>query len=298
MARTVNSEVVAAKRREILNAAEGRGMSGPLGSNYSIIKEDEDLDALLQKTGTHFIFGTADGALFALHAVISLPAIQKVVSYEPVLLFGQPGQKEFEGTIDRYNRDIASGNLVRTMVGLTKAEHADTGKIKALPDFLLEILFKLVLSSDARKVKDDELAYREFLPTLGPELQVVRSTNGTIEDYRAISAEVLLFVGGKSNAFLKSTSIELSKMLPHAHLVEIQDRAHGAAKTTANRTPSSTKSGVSCKRNKNALRRQHPRSLYEYHFLDGQQPRVTFCAVDEHRSALLVYGLSNLSLLT
>lgn len=207
----------------------GRGMSGPLGRNYSIIKEDEDLDALLQKTGAHFIFGTADGALFALHAAISLPAIQKVVSYEPVLLFGQPGQKEFEGTIDRYNRDIASGNLARTMVGLTKAEHADTGKIKAMPDFLLEILFKLVLSSDARKVKDGELSYRELLPTLGPELQVVRSTNGTIEDYRAISAEVLLLVGGKSNAFLKSTSIALSKMLPHAHLVEIQDLAHGAA---------------------------------------------------------------------
>jgi pimeloyl-ACP methyl ester carboxylesterase len=58
----------------------GRGMSGPLGNNYSISREDEDLDALLQKTGAHLIFGTADGALFALHAAITLPAIQKVVA--------------------------------------------------------------------------------------------------------------------------------------------------------------------------------------------------------------------------
>ena len=48
----------------------GRGMSGPIGDNYSIQKEDEDLDALLKKTGAHYVFGTADGALFALHAAI------------------------------------------------------------------------------------------------------------------------------------------------------------------------------------------------------------------------------------
>ena len=207
----------------------GRGMSGPLGNNYSISREDEDLDALLQKTGAHLIFGTADGALFALHAAITLPAIQKVVAYEPVLLFSQPGQKEFEGTIEQYNRNIASGNLARTMVGLTKAEHADTGKVKAIPDFLLEILFKLVLSSDAKRAKGGELSYRELLPTLGPELQVVRATKGTIENYKSISAEVLFLVGGKSNDFLKSTSVTMSKMLPHAHLVEIQDLAHGSA---------------------------------------------------------------------
>lgn len=207
----------------------GRGMSGPIGNNYSITKEDEDIDALLQKTGAHSIFGTADGAFFALHAAITLPALQKVAAYEPVLLFGQPGQKEFEATIEQYNRNIASGNLPRTMVGLTKAEHADTGKVKAIPDFLLELLFKLVLSSDARKAKGDDLSYRELLPTLGPELQLVRATKGTIENYKSISAEVIFLVGGKSNDFLKSTSVAMSSMLPHAHLVEIQDLAHGSA---------------------------------------------------------------------
>ncbi len=207
----------------------GRGMSGPLGNNYSITKEDEDLDALLQHTGARFVFGTADGAFFALHAAISLPAISKVVAYEPVLLFGQPGEQAFEATIDQYNQNIASGNLARTMVGLTKAAHADTGKVKAIPDFLLEPLFHLVLASDARKAKGDNLSYRELLPTLGAELQLVRATKGTLEDYTSISAEVLFLVGSKSNDFLKSTSIALSTMLPHARLVELQDLAHGSA---------------------------------------------------------------------
>ncbi len=69
----------------------GRGMSGPIDSNYSIEKEDEDLDAMLKQTGAHFVFGTADGALFALHAAISLPNIHKVVAYEPLLFVGQQG---------------------------------------------------------------------------------------------------------------------------------------------------------------------------------------------------------------
>lgn len=49
----------------------GRGMSGPIGEDYSIEKENEYLDALLKKTGVHYVFGTADGVLFVLHAAIS-----------------------------------------------------------------------------------------------------------------------------------------------------------------------------------------------------------------------------------
>ena len=33
----------------------GRGMSGPYGEDYSIRKEDEDLDAILKETGAHYV---------------------------------------------------------------------------------------------------------------------------------------------------------------------------------------------------------------------------------------------------
>src|ERR1700678_3132907 len=35
----------------------GRGMSGPFGSDYSVIKECEDVAALVEKTGAENIFG-------------------------------------------------------------------------------------------------------------------------------------------------------------------------------------------------------------------------------------------------
>jgi pimeloyl-ACP methyl ester carboxylesterase len=45
--------------------------------------EDQDLAAVLDATGARNVFGTADGALFALHAAISRPDIERVAAYEP-----------------------------------------------------------------------------------------------------------------------------------------------------------------------------------------------------------------------
>lgn len=98
----------------------GRDMSGPIRDNYSIKKEDKDLDALLEETGAHFVFGTADGALFALHATVSNPNIHKIAAYEPLIFFGQPGLKEFKGVIEQYNKHITEGNVAAAMESLTK----------------------------------------------------------------------------------------------------------------------------------------------------------------------------------
>ncbi len=46
----------------------GRGMSGDNGGEYTIQKEVEDLDALLSKTGAHYIYGLSTGAIISLQA--------------------------------------------------------------------------------------------------------------------------------------------------------------------------------------------------------------------------------------
>ena len=60
----------------------GRGLSGPIGADYGLRTEDEDLAALLKQTGARNVFGVADGALFALQSALSLPSIEKVAAYE------------------------------------------------------------------------------------------------------------------------------------------------------------------------------------------------------------------------
>jgi pimeloyl-ACP methyl ester carboxylesterase len=56
----------------------GRGVSGPPGERYCLTTECEDLDALLAATGTHNVFGLSSGALIALEAARTLPAIHRV----------------------------------------------------------------------------------------------------------------------------------------------------------------------------------------------------------------------------
>ena len=65
--------------------------SGPYGPDYSAQHEDEDLAAIITGTGAQNVFGAADGALFALHASLTIPAIRNVAVFEPVLFAGQPG---------------------------------------------------------------------------------------------------------------------------------------------------------------------------------------------------------------
>ncbi len=206
----------------------GRGMSGPIGEDYSIEKEDEDLEALLKKTGAHYVFGTADGALFALHAAISNHAISKVIAYEPLIFFGQPGIEEFKTIIQHYNKHIAEGNVAAAMESLTKDSKKYT-VINATPDFLLIPIFKLALRYDASRVKGDDVSFQKLLPTLHDELEVVQKTEGTLKDYKNVSAEVLLLGGSKTEPMLKETLDTLNKILPHSNLIMLQGLDHGSA---------------------------------------------------------------------
>ena len=113
----------------------GRGMSGPIDSNYSIEKEDEDLDAMLKNTGAHFVFGTADGALFALHAAISLTCIStRLLHMNLYYLLVNRDSMEFKALIKHFDRVMAEGDVARATTALTK----DSVKfLKIIPDFVM-----------------------------------------------------------------------------------------------------------------------------------------------------------------
>jgi pimeloyl-ACP methyl ester carboxylesterase len=204
----------------------GRGMSGPFGSDYSIEKEDQDLNVLLNKTGAHYVFGTADGALFALHAAISLPSIHKVIAYEPLIFAGQPGLDEFKVVIKHLDKNLADNNIPKATVEITKDSAAP---IRAIPDLVLVPLVKLILSINQRNVKGDDVPYQDLIPVLGPELHVVEKTEGTIDEYKAVSAKVLLLEGSKTQSLLKDSMTELYNVLPCSDLVELKGLNHDSA---------------------------------------------------------------------
>jgi pimeloyl-ACP methyl ester carboxylesterase len=213
----------------------GRGMSGPYGPHYSIQREDEDLDAIVADTGARYVFGEADGGLFALHASMTIPALSKVAVFEPVLFVGQPGLDEFKGMMSRNEHRWASGDVAAVMAGLTKDAHDYRGESVAAPYRLLgwamaqPAFCRLLLWVDAQLVKGDDVALRDLIPALKPELEQVRATEGTIDDYKLVTAEVLLMCGAEAPPLFTGTLDALANVLPRATRIELPGVNHGAA---------------------------------------------------------------------
>src|SRR4051812_44902481 len=102
----------------------GRGTSGPVGSAYSIEREDEDLAAVVEHTGAEFVFGPADGGLFALHGAIGLDQVVKAAAYEPLLMLGHPDDAEIRRVFTTMQDLIRSGRSGEGVV-FSAAEAAD-----------------------------------------------------------------------------------------------------------------------------------------------------------------------------
>lgn len=215
----------------------GRGMSGPYGPHYSIEREDEDLAAVVADAGAQYVFGPADGGLFALHGSMTIPAIRKVAVFEPVVFVGQPGLDDFKAVISRQERLQANGDVAATMAALTKdAQHDQrTTTSVSAPYRLLgwavarPAVCRLILWLDAKTVRGDDVALRDLVPALKPELDLVKATEGTIDDYKNVTAEVLLMCGTEAPPLFKGTLDALETVLPRSVRVELPGVNHGVA---------------------------------------------------------------------
>lgn len=214
----------------------GRGMSGPYGSSYSIESEDEDLAAVIADTGARCIFGTADGGLFALHGSVAISEIRKVAVFEPVIFVGQPGLDEFTKTIDRGEALVARGDIAGAMSSLA-ADAGNDPRTQAVSPlyrllgrmFTSPIACRAVLSLDALAARGDNVALRDLVPALIPELQQVKATEGTIDYYRNVTAECLLMCGADAPPLFTGTQDALLQVLPNATQLVLPGLNHGAA---------------------------------------------------------------------
>lgn len=210
-------------------------MSGPYGSDYSIQKEDEDLAALIAETGAPYVFGAADGGLFALHASIGLPEIRKVAMFEPVIFAGQPGVEEFRGVIERGTSFVEKGDIAGAMASLAKDSQSYSGESVSAPYRLMgwvitqPIVCEAFLRLDALTVRGDDVALRDLVIAWKSELEQVKATEGTINEYRSVTAEVLLIAGKQAPSLFTGTLDALAAVLPRSTRVDLAGVNHGAA---------------------------------------------------------------------
>lgn len=201
----------------------GRGMTPkPFTPSHSVARDVEDVASVLEKTGTHFIFGLSSGALIALEATRVLPTIQKTVLYEPPFyLDGVPTQK-----IGRLNQEIAAGQLSAALVSILKTTKVGPPVLTSLPRFLLKPLAGAFLKSQAKDTAPAYPSIPSLIPTTRYDFQVVLDRGGAVQSYQSVPRPVLLLGGSRSPAYLKKALEKLAQTLPHAHRVELKGLDH------------------------------------------------------------------------
>ncbi|HEX9096814.1 MAG TPA: alpha/beta hydrolase [Candidatus Dormibacteraeota bacterium] len=210
----------------------GRGLSGAYGASYSVREDVDDMDALLKKTGAHYVFGVSSGAIISLEAALTLPAIQKAAIFEPPFMLSGSAAAAW---LPRFDAEIAQGKIAAAMITGMKGAQMGPPLLNLMPGWLLERLTTMMMASEEKKAKGDGVTMRMLAPTLHYDFQLVIDTDASLERFRALPADVLLLGGSKSPEYLKTGLDALQRTLPHATRVEFPGVGHEASGNTDRR---------------------------------------------------------------
>lgn len=187
----------------------GRGLSGSYGDHFSIMREVEDTQALMAKTGAYSLFGLSGGGLVVLRTTLATPTVQKAAVYELPLSINNSTPLAW---VPRYEREMARGKLAAAVV--TAMKGIDTEPLfSKLPRFALVPLMALIMKLQGRPTGDD-VTIRSLVPTMHFEVQNINEMRDTLEDYRSLRTPVLILGGGKSPPFLGTALDGLEVTLP------------------------------------------------------------------------------------
>jgi hypothetical protein len=168
------------------------GISGQARENYSVIKECEDLAAVLQQTKARMVFGH-NGSLFALRDAIKV-LIDKFVLYEPIVPIDYPLSFDW---IPAYEQALARQDYAAAMAWIIKSLRLNW--ISKLPFLAVRLLFALLLCG---------VVSREII---------------------ANRAKTPFLIDPNSPTFLLNVLFTLVAILPHAQQNIISDHGHTAS---------------------------------------------------------------------
>lgn len=217
------AEALAGTHTVYLPDRRGRGLSGPYGAEHDSEREVEDLDAVLTATGARWVFGVSVGALVALRAATTLPAVRKVAVYEPPLFPDGPAPTDW---VARHEREMAAGRVEAALVTAMLAARMGPPILRFMPRPLLEFLTGRMMAAQDRKAGPGEVTMRMLAPTLRQEAGLVAES---AQSQRDVPVDTLLLGGGRSPAYLKAALDALERAIPKARRVEFAGLDHGGS---------------------------------------------------------------------
>lgn len=166
-----------------------RGRAGiEQGADYSVSKEIDDVAAVQRATHAQFIFGHSFGGFLALEYAREHMGVRGVIVYEPGVSVNNSITLDWAPAATSY---LAKDRPLEAFVEFVCAMNPDSAKA---PRWLLKAMLRLFIK------KTERLQKYALLPgTIKEHGEEVR-LNNTYPGYKAITANVLLLRGGKSNA--------------------------------------------------------------------------------------------------
>ena len=246
----------------------GRGMSGPLGADYGLAAEVQDLTALLRETGSERVFGLSSGALVCLDAALSYPLVFRLALYEPPLSVDHSTPVDW---VDRFDREIADGKIGSAMITATRGTETAPALVRWTPRFILAplldraarggpatdegegpgsgqgsqgrrpvlrlLLWPIRRVAAGRNPPDSgpdaaDVPLRDLVATMHYDAQLVGESEGRLINYREITIPVLLLGGSRSPDYLHQALDALEVTLPSVRRVELAGAGHLAPDNT------------------------------------------------------------------
>ena len=189
----------------------------------AIERHVEDVDALRQASGAEFLFGLSSGAIIALEATRALSGIEKTVLYEPPFYPDRDVPRE---DIARFYREIADDDLPAAMATVIDIVKLAPWFVSILPRPLQEMGTSRMLREQDRSGDGPYASFRELLPTMRFDFQIVAERGDAIASYQGGQVPILLLGGSSSPPYLKSALDALEKMLPHARRNVLRGLGH------------------------------------------------------------------------
>lgn len=183
----------------------GRGESGPQGAAYSVMREVEDVQAVMAATGATHVFGHSYGGLVALQTARIDPRVDKLIAYEP----GVSIHGSFDiSWLPQFEQAFNAGDPLKATAVFLK--ESKISSVSAWPKPLVYILAFLLLRGKSGK------EMLSLMPNTPAELREVRRADSDGSEYGAIKADTLLLGGQNGSQPLIDVLPQVQRIIPHA----------------------------------------------------------------------------------
>ncbi|MER7367244.1 alpha/beta fold hydrolase [Nonomuraea wenchangensis] len=194
----------------------GRGASGPQGPDYDLGKEVEDLLAVQEETGARLAFGHSYGGLVILETARSSPVFERIAVYEP----GIPVAPLPTHWMAPYRERLAAGDPYGAFVHFIRGSGGAPAFVAKMPHWYLRAAMRVGFRGPSWQ------RMRPLLEANLAEHGQLAAQHGRLGAFTAVTAPVLLLVGGRTPPASRAEFDVVRDTLPHATLESVPGLGH------------------------------------------------------------------------